>query len=215
MENFFVNYSAFLRFSIDIFPWLGVLFLGFILFWWIFKKEPPTRFIKFSFWFGIIFLSFKGLLGAVGQTFYWYSNEYTRAFLPPQRSWDGYFAYMWNNFLDNPVTTIVIAFLIWFAIFLLNKISKGRIFYDIEYYLGPLGVIYITWELDKTFYGISINALQLYIVAILFLGALFSLILMILGRKFAPLVYFWAPIALIIIVWFNGLIPILLRWFGG
>ncbi|MFA5392114.1 MAG: hypothetical protein WC306_00255 [Candidatus Paceibacterota bacterium] len=171
--------------------WSFISIVGLLVFWFFKKKLPSIKNLKriLNIFFIII------LSGAFLETFLnwwmWSKTELTQRLIPPYAPVTYVLHYSWQHYLFEPVITIIFALIIFKIIASLNKKFNNQFFYDEEPYLASLGILAISWP----------NCL-VFLCLVLLLGVFSHILLK--GKRF-PLLYFWLPCALLVLL-LNGII---------
>ncbi len=161
---------------------------------WLTSENSKRRFLK------IIFsLSILVVLGALTYLSYrqyldWSKNDLSRYLLPPYQSISYFIFYVGARFFSPYLISLTAAFLFIFAAKKYNKKYEERFFYPEEYYLGAI-----------SFFLSGYPGVLFYIILILSAAIILSLLVLIVSRwslegERLSLYYFWAPIAIFIIL---------------
>jgi hypothetical protein len=200
-----MNWLAMFLFAV-LRPVLGLIILAGLLIYWVIKKKlPQEKFLR------VVIFSFIGIIiiHSFVLTFLnwwlWSQQLITQWFLPPYSSLSYILKYSWYHYWFEPIATILLAFIVFWGIYLFNKKFEENFFYKEERYLAGLGVLATGWP----------NCL-IFLSLVLCLGIVFHLlnILFFFFRtKFKKsdkntlqisirlsLLYFWIPCALLILL---------------
>jgi len=187
-------------------PVLGLIILAGLLIYWIVKRELPQekflRTIFFVFIGAIIIRSFSLMFL---NYWLWSQELISQRFLPPYTPISYFLKYSWQNYWFEPVVSVLLAFIVFWGIYLFNKKFEENLFYKEERYLAGLGVLATSWP----------NCL-IFLSLVLFLGIVFHLLNILFfffRKKFKKnnkntlqifirlsLLYFWIPCALLILL---------------
>ncbi len=140
--------------------------------------------VVFSFLFYLSFRQYQA----------WSLNEVSKFFLPPHQSIGYFIFYVGARFFSPYLISLTAAFLFIFAAKKYNKKYEERFFYPEEYYLGAI-----------SFFLSGYPGVLFYIILILSAAIILSLLVLIVSRwslegERLSLYYFWAPIAIFIIL---------------
>jgi hypothetical protein len=148
----------------------------------------------------LIFLIFFFLLETAAATFLqfttWKQDPFSQFLLPPHQPAAYFVDYTWQSFGKPLVFAFLLAGTVFFVIKGANYFTGYRLFYDAEEYLAAIAILVVGWP----------NALLLLFGALILatisqLGhSLFALFWRKSSERF-PLIYFWLPFALILMVW--------------
>jgi len=187
-------------------PVLGLIILAGLLIYWIVKRELPQekflRTIFFVFIGAIIIRSFSLMFL---NYWLWSQELISQRFLPPYTPISYFLKYSWQNYWFEPVVSVLLAFIVFWGIYLFNKKFEENLFYKEERYLAGLGVLATGWP----------NCL-IFLSLVLCLGIVFHLLNILFfffREKFKKsnkntlqvsirlsLLYFWIPCALLILL---------------
>ena len=187
-------------------PVLGLIILAGLLIYWIVKRELPQekflRTIFFVFIGAIIIRSFSLMFL---NYWLWSQELISQRLLPPYTPISYFLKYSWQNYWFEPVVSVLLAFIVFWGIYLFNKKFEENLFYKEERYLAGLGVLATSWP----------NCL-IFLSLVLFLGIVFHLLNILFfffRKKFKKnnkntlqifirlsLLYFWIPCALLILL---------------
>jgi hypothetical protein len=187
-------------------PVLGLIILAGLLIYWIVKRELPQekflRTIFFVFIGAIIIRSFSLMFL---NYWLWSQELISQRFLPPYTPISYFLKYSWQNYWFEPVVSVLLAFIVFWGIYLFNKKFEENLFYKEERYLASLGILATGWP----------NCL-IFLSLVLFSGIifhLFNILFFFFREKFKKsnkntlqisirlsLLYFWIPCALLILL---------------
>ena len=187
-------------------PAIGLIILAGLLIYWIVKRELPQekflRTIFFVFIGAIIIRSFSLMFL---NYWLWSQELISQRFLPPYTPISYFLKYSWQNYWFEPVVSVLLAFIVFWGIYLFNKKFEENLFYKEERYLASLGILATGWP----------NCL-IFLSLVLFSGIifhLFNILFFFFREKFKKsnkntlqisirlsLLYFWIPIALLVLL---------------
>lgn len=194
MEKFFIDYFFFVK--------LGLISAGlFFLALRFFNKlddKLVLRLIRLIFFLVIIFVSLR-VMFLFWQQFEIWQGSY---FLPPYQPIGYFLQYSWMHFAKQPVFDISLGVFFFLLIWLGEKISRNRFFYDEEKYSGGLAILLVSWPQ---------NILVFFLTLVL--GMIYSLAKIVFIRgKNAVLVsfrYFWPVVGLALLLFGDILVNFL------
>ncbi|MFA5722193.1 MAG: hypothetical protein WC940_01225 [Candidatus Paceibacterota bacterium] len=191
-------------------PVLGLIILAGLLIYWIIKKKlPKEKYLKIAFYFfsGVIII--RSLVLTFLNYWLWSQELISQRLLPPYTPISYFLKYSWQNYWFEPVVSILLAFIVFWGIYLFNKKFEENLFYKEERYLAGLGVLATGWP----------NCL-IFLSLVLCLGIVFHLLNILfffVRQKYwikdqveknklrfdhlrLSLLYFWIPIALLVLL---------------
>jgi len=168
-------------------PAISFLLIEGLLLFQIFKKRLPSlKNLKILLQIFITFLIIFAIFLSVLNYYAWKQNDISKHLLPPFASITYILHYSWQHYLFEPVIVILVALLAFWLIKLLNQKFKNTFFYDEEPYLAALGILATSWP----------NCL-IFLSLVLFLGVISHFVV---KEKRFPLLYFWLPCALLVLL---------------
>ena len=187
-------------------PALGLIILaGLLVFWVLKKKLPQEKFLRVVFFSFIGIIIIRSLVLTFLNWWLWSQQFITQRLLPPYSSVSYVLKYSWQHYWFEPVVSVLLAFIVFWGIYLFNKKFEENLFYKEERYLAGLGVLATSWP----------NCL-IFLSLVLFLGIVFHLLNILFfffRKKFKKnnkntlqifirlsLLYFWIPCALLILL---------------
>jgi len=143
-------------------PALGLIILaGLLIYWVLNKKLPKERCLRIVFFIfsGIIII--RSLVLTFLNYWLWSQQPITDRLLPPHSPISYIIRYSWQHYWFEPIMTVLLAFIVFWGIYLFNKKFQDNLFYDEEKYLAALGILTVGWP----------NCL-FYLCLVLFLGVI-------------------------------------------
>jgi len=166
--------------------WSFILIVGLLVFWFFKKKLPSIKSFTRILNIFIVVILLQAFLETFLNWFLWSKAELTQRLIPPYAPVTYVIHYSWQHYLFESAVTILFAFIVFKIIALLNKKFNNTFFYDEEPYLAALGILATGWP----------NCLM-YLSLVLFLGVISHFIV---KEKRFPLLYFWLPCALLVLL---------------
>ena len=173
-------------------PVLGLIILAGLLLYWILKKKlPKEKFLKLVVYIFSGVIIFQSVFFTILNWWFWSQQGITQRLLPPHSPINYVLKYSWQHYWFESIVTIITAIIVFFGIYFLNKKFEKNLFYDEEKYLAALGILAVGWP-----------DCLIFLCLVLFLGVVLHLISFLFnkGRSRLPLLYFWIPCALLILL---------------
>jgi len=173
-------------------PALGLIILAGLLLYWVLKKRLlKEKFLKLIVYIFSGVIIFQSVFFTILNWWFWSQQGITQRLLPPHSPINYVLKYSWQHYWFESIVTIITAIIVFFGIYFLNKKFEKNLFYDEEKYLAALGILAVGWP----------NCL-IFLCLVLFLGVVLHLISFLFnkGRNRLPLLYFWIPCALLILL---------------
>ncbi|TSA58046.1 hypothetical protein D4R42_00410 [bacterium] len=173
-------------------PALGLIILAGLLIYWILKKKlPKEKFLKLIVYIFSGVIIFQSIFSTILNWWLWSQQGLTQRFLPPHSPISYVLRYSWQHYWFESIITIITAIIVFFGIYFLNKKFEKNLFYDEEKYLAALGILAVGWP-----------DCLIFLCLVLFLGVVLHLISFLFnkGRSRLPLLYFWIPCALLVLL---------------
>jgi hypothetical protein len=146
-------------------PVLGLIILAGLLIYWVLKRKLPSeKFLKLFFYIFIGIIIIRSLTLTLLNYWLWSQQMITQWFLPPYSPISYLLKYSWHHYWFESTATILIAFIVFFGIYLFNKKFEENLFYSEERYLAGLGILATGWP----------NSL-IFLCLVIFLGIIFHL----------------------------------------
>jgi len=173
-------------------PALGLIILAGLLIYWVLKKKLlKEKFLKLILYIFSSVIIFQSVFSTILNWWLWFQQGITQRLLPPHSPISYVLKYSWQHYWFESIITIITAVIVFFGIYSLNKKFEENLFYNEEKYLAALGILAVGWP----------NCL-IFLCLVLFLGVVCHLISFLFnkGRNRLPLLYFWIPCALLILL---------------
>ena len=173
-------------------PALGLIILAGLLLYWVLKKRLlKEKFLKFIVYIFSGVIIFQSVFFTILNWWFWSQQGITQRLLPPHSPINYVLKYSWQHYWFESIVTIVMAVLVFFGIYFLNKKFEKNLFYNEEKYLAALGILAVGWP-----------DCLIFLCLVLSLGVILHLISFLFnkGRSRLPLLYFWIPCALLILL---------------
>ena len=173
-------------------PALGLIILAGLLLYWVLKKKfPKEKFLKLIVYIFSGAIIFQSVFFTILNWWFWSQQGITQRLLPPHSPINYVLKYSWQHYWFESIVTIITAIIVFFGIYFLNKKFEKNLFYDEEKYLAALGILAVGWP-----------DCLIFLCLVLFLGVVLHLISFLFnkGRSRLPLLYFWIPCALLILL---------------
>jgi len=176
--------SIYLSFCRDFFDFIFIISV--LSFWFLKKKLPSIKSFKRILNIFIVVILFQAFSETFLNWWLWSQQRITQQLLPPHTSIAYVLKYSWQHYFFASIVTIIFALIVFWGIKSLNKKFNKTFFYDEEPYLSALGILAVSWP----------NCL-IFLCLVLLLGVIAHFIIQ-KGRL--PLLYFWLPCALLILL---------------
>jgi len=173
-------------------PALGLIILAGLLLYWVLKKRLlKEKFLKLILYIFSSVIICQSIFSTILNWWIWSQQLITQRLLLPHTSIIYILKYSWQHYWFESVVTIFTAIIVFLGIYFLNKKFEKNLFYNEEKYLAALGILAVGWP-----------DCLIFLCLVLFLGVVLHLISFLFnkGRSRLPLLYFWIPCALLILL---------------
>lgn len=125
-------------------PVIGFLTLtGLVIIWYKTKQIPNIKYIKLAIFINIISTLLRSIYATILNYYSWHTNPAAQHLL----KFDYVLKFSFNTYWSVTLLTLIIAFLFFKILILINRKFNNQFFYDEEPYLVALGIILNPWPM--------------------------------------------------------------------